>query len=257
MAPSRLRIFSFFLLIGFVCTNPLLSGAPAVLRIRADSWMPFNGDPVGEKPGYVVELLREIFEPRGVKIDYQIMPWAAAVKAAETGEIDGIIGANRKEAAKLVVGRESIAEPKFALFVRAAASWKYESLRSLQGVKLGAIEGYNYWESLDDYLRKAPPAAIKLYSGDTPLIGALADLSSGKIDVLVESVVVFYWAAKSTGAAAKDFRMAYSQQTDPLYVAFSATANGRKAAQAFDEGLRELKRNGRLAAILDKYGLSN
>jgi polar amino acid transport system substrate-binding protein len=230
---------------------------PETLHIRADSWMPFNGDPTAEKPGYVVELLRQIFEPQGFKIDYQIMPWAGAVKAAEAAEIDGIIGANRKEAVHLVAGEEAIAEPRFALFARSTSLWKYESLRSLHEVKLGAIEGYSYWDSLDGYLKKSQPPAVKLYSGDTPLVEAIADLSSGKIDVLVESVVVFYWAARSTGRGAADFRMAYSQQSEPLYVAFAATTRGRKYARLFDEGIRDLKKNARFQAILGKYGLNN
>lgn len=257
MFPSdvrRLRLFAL-LVAAVAVTNASLAAVPEVLRIRADSWMPFNGDPAGEKPGYVVELLREIFEPLGIRIDYQIMPWAGAVKAAEAAEIEGIIGANKKEAVNLVTGGESISEPKFALFTRATSSWKYESLRSLHEMKIGAIEGYTYWDGLDDYLKKAQPPAVKLYSGDTPLIDAVADLSSGKTDVLVESVVVFYWAAKSMGRSATDFRMAYSQQSEPLYVAFAATAQGRKYARLFDQGIRELKKNDRFEAILGKYGL--
>lgn len=218
--------------------------------------MPFNGDPAAEKPGYVVEILREVFVPAGIKVDYQIAPWAGALKAAEAGEIDGIIGANKKEAAHLVTGQESIAEPKFALFVRRNSSWRYESLRSLKGMKLGAIEGYTYWDSIDGYLKKVRPPSVTFYTGETPLVQALADLSSGKIDVMVESVVVFYWAAKSAGRPASEFRIAYSEQSEPLYVAFSPTAEGREFARIFDAGVRAMKTRGRYDAILEKYGLS-
>jgi polar amino acid transport system substrate-binding protein len=256
MPHPRFRPFSISLVtLGFILAGPSFAADTQVLHIRADSWMPFNGDPANEKPGYVVELLRAVFEPQGIKVDYQIMPWTNALKAAATAEIDGVIGANKKEAASLVVGAESIAEPKFALFVRRDSTWKYESLRSLQSVKLGAIESYNYWDSLDGYLKKSPPAALKFYGGDTPLVEAIADLSAGKIDVLVESVVVFYWAVKGTGKNVADFRIAYTEQSDPLYVAFSPTEQGRKQARLFDRGLRVLRENGRFDAILEKYGL--
>jgi polar amino acid transport system substrate-binding protein len=227
-----------------------------VLRIRADSWMPFNGDPAAEKPGYVVELLREVFEPQGIKVEYQTMPWADALKAAEAGKIEGVIGANHTEAAHLVTGAEAIAEPKFALFVRRDFAWKYESLRSLPKIRLGAIEGYNYWESIDGYIKQAHPPQLTLYTGETPLVQALADLSSGKIDVMVESVLVFYWAAKSAGRPAAAFRIAYSQQSEPLYVAFSPTSEGREYARRFDLGLKELRERGRFGQLLQKYGLN-
>jgi len=228
----------------------------AAIRIRADSWMPFNGDPAAAQPGYVVDFLREVFEPQGIKVDYQIMPWAAAVKAAEAGEIDGIIGANKKEAENLVTGSEAIAEPQFALFVRKDNPWKYESLRSLSGVRLGAIEGYSYWNSLDGYIKKSTPPALKIYTGDTPLAEAMVDLAAGQIDVMAESVLVFIWTAKSTGRKFSDFRIAYSETAEPLYVAFSKNERGRKYARIFDLGIRKLKESGRFDAILSSYGFA-
>lgn len=228
----------------------------AVLRVRADSWMPFNGDPAAEKPGYVVEFLREVFEPQGIKVDYQVMPWADALKAAEAGEIDGVICANATEAQKLVIGKEAIAEPQFSLFVRKDSKWNYQNLHSFQGVTLGAVEGYSYWDSIDGYIKKSAPPAIKFYNGNAPAAEAVADLSSGKIDVFVESVLVFYWALKSTGQKFSEFRSAYTEPTEPLYVAFTKNKQGQDFARKLDAGLAKLKENGRYAAILDRYGFT-
>jgi len=244
------------LLLGLAAANIGFAAEAATLRIRADSWMPFNGDPVATQPGYVVEFLREIFEPQRIKVDYQIMPWEAALKAAAAGEIDGVIGANKKEAENLVTGAEPVAVPQFALFVLKNNAWKYESLRSLKDVRLGAIEGYSYWDSLDGYIKKSGPPALKLYTGDAPLTEAMADLVDGKIDALPESVLVFIWAAKNSGRKFSDFRMAYTEAADPIYVAFSKNESGRKYARLFDAGLRKLKESGRFDAILSSYGFT-
>lgn len=244
------------LMIGLAAASSIYAEEAPPLRIRADSWMPFNGDPAAKQPGYVVEFLREVFEPQGIKVDYQIMPWAAAVKAAEDGEIDGIIGANQKEAANLVTGDVSIAEPQFALFTRKENAWKYDSIRSLQGIRLGAIEGYSYWSSLDGYIKKSSAPALKLYTGENPLAEAMTDLVDGKIDVMPESVLVFVWMAKSTGRKFADFRIAYSETAEPLYVAFSKNEQGRKYARMFDAGLRKLKDSGRFDVILSSYGFA-
>lgn len=226
------------------------------LRIRADSWMPFNGDPSAGQPGYVVEFLREVFEPQGIKVDYQIMPWADAVKAAEAGEVEGIIGANRKEAENLLVGSMPIAEPRFALFVLKTNPWRYENLRSLQTVKIGAIEGYSYWASIDGYIAKYHAPAVKLYYGEAPLTEALEELDGGKIDVVVESVLVFHWAVKSRGKKFTDYRIAYNEVAEPLFVAFAKNEAGRKYTKLFDQGLKKLKDNGRFDAILEGYGFT-
>lgn len=51
---------------------------------------------------------RRIFEPRGITVDYRVVPWGDALKAAAAGRLDGVIGANRSEAAQLLVPAESI-----------------------------------------------------------------------------------------------------------------------------------------------------
>jgi polar amino acid transport system substrate-binding protein len=240
----------------FLLASGVFTNAAQTLRVRADSWMPFNGDPAAAQPGYAVEFLREVFQALDVTIDYQIMPWAEAVKAAEEGEIDAIIGANATEAAKLVIGREPIAEPQFALFVRKNSAWQYHNLRSLAEVKLGAVEGYSYWPSIDTYLKKTSAPQVMLYSGDAPAATAVADLRDGKIDAFVESVLVFVWTVKGTGQKMSDYRTAYSEPAEALYVAFAKNKTGEGFARQFDEGLRRLKANGRFQAILDSYGFT-
>jgi polar amino acid transport system substrate-binding protein len=167
-----------------------------------------------------------------------------------------VIGANKKEAEHLVTGAEPVAEPQFALFARKDNPWKYDSLRSLSGIRLGAIEGYSYWNSLDDYIKKISAPALKTYTGDTPLAEAMADLADGKIDALPESVLVFIWAAKSSGRKFADFRIAYTEASEPIYVAFTNNELGRNRARMFDRGLRKLKDSGRFDAILTSYGFA-
>jgi len=252
--PRRKLASKTLILLGLAVVTGGFAAEARVLRIRSDSWMPFNGDPAGEKPGYVIEVLREIFEPQGVKIDYQIMPWTDSVKAVEAAQAEGIIGTDVTEAAKMLIGKVPIAEPIFSLFVRKDSPWKYQNIRSLKELRLGVVEGYNYWPSIDEYIKKSTAPAVHVYSGNAPAAEAVADLTSGKIDVMVESVLVFYWSLKSNGQKISDFRSAYSESTEPLYVAFAKTEQGREYTRMFDEGLVKLKASGRFDAILAKYG---
>ena len=59
-------------LLGF-SLGTLLAGDP-VVRLCADQWMPYNGDPADAKPGYVIELAKTIFEAKGLKVEYTVMP---------------------------------------------------------------------------------------------------------------------------------------------------------------------------------------
>jgi polar amino acid transport system substrate-binding protein len=50
------------------------------ISIRADYWYPMNGDPNSDKPGYMIDLAKAIFEPQGIAVDYQLMPWSRAIQ---------------------------------------------------------------------------------------------------------------------------------------------------------------------------------
>ncbi|MGK5093936.1 hypothetical protein WDW89_18225 [Deltaproteobacteria bacterium TL4] len=59
-----------------------------ILSVRADFWPPFNGDPKASRPGYMIEVLKAIFEPQGYVVDYQILSWDQALESVRKGEFD-------------------------------------------------------------------------------------------------------------------------------------------------------------------------
>ncbi len=227
----------------------------SVLRIRADAWMPFNGEPSADRPGYVVELARLIFEPAGVKVDYQLMPWKDALAAARKAEVDAVIGANPTEAEGLLLPKQSAGMPRVALFVKKDNPWKYENLQSLNSVRLGVIAGYSYWDSFDAFLKSNRSGKVVYFQGETPLTDGIAQLNKGKIDVMAETLAVFIWTVRSEGGSPADYRVAYLQAGEAIYMAFAKTAAGERYARIFDEGLVRLRKSGELATILKRYGL--
>ncbi|MCX6956780.1 MAG: transporter substrate-binding domain-containing protein [Verrucomicrobia bacterium] len=232
--------------------------ADGTLRVRADQWMPYNGDPAKPTPGYVVELARKIFGAQGITVDYQTMPWAEALKAAGAGEIEAVIGANPTEAKGLVLPDEAIGLPRIGLFVRKANPWKFSNVQLLREVRLGVIDGYSYWDSLDEYAKKHTGPEVVWFKGETPLKDALAKLDGAEIDVMAETLAVWVWTVKESGRSPADYRMAYLHQAEPIYLAFAAQGEaGRKYAKIWDAGIKELRKNGTLAAILEKYSVSD
>lgn len=227
------------------------------MKLRADQWMPFNGTPDAEKPGYVVEIARAVFTARGIKMDYGTMPWEETLKAARAGTIDGAIGTNATEAAGMVKGSEPIGIPKIGLFVLKDSSWKYENLQSLNTIKVGAIAGYSYWDALDTYINSHTDKNVTFFKSDTPLADAIGKLNKKEIDLMPETLAVFVWALKNQGLAFTDYRIAYLNEGVPLFIAFTKNERGRRFAQLVDEGIREMRANGQLAKILSSYGIED
>ncbi|MEQ1790535.1 MAG: hypothetical protein ABL857_08835, partial [Rickettsiales bacterium] len=59
---------SLFVILLAILVTPLTNAHAAeqtTINIVADEWCPFNCDPESDKPGYVIELAKEIFKPYG------------------------------------------------------------------------------------------------------------------------------------------------------------------------------------------------
>lgn len=237
--------------------STLFASAGETLRLRADTWMPYNGDPAADHPGFAVELAKTIFEPQGIKVDYQTMPWAEALGAAREGNIEGVIGAGSAETKGLTVPQESIGEPRVVLLVRKDNAWKFENNSSLKDIRLGVIEGYTYWDSLDEYIKANSAPRVVTFKGETPLVDGLTQLKAGKIDAMPETMAVFVWTVKGMGLSPADFHIVHTHQNEPIYLAFSSTPAGMKYAKLFDEGVQKLRVSGQFAKLLKSYGMSD
>lgn len=226
--------------------------AQETIRLRADEWMPYNGAPGSATPGYAVEIMQAVF---GSALDYQTMPWADARKAVLEGEIEAIVGCNKIEAEGLVLPAEGIGRADTALYAKTERTISYSSVLSLKDLKLGAIRDYSYWDALDTYIEKGGPQVV-MFDGTDALPEAIQALESGAIDVFPENRYVFIWKLRNLGTPTNRFRTVFTFLGEEIYVAFSPKAPHAKAwAEKLDRSVREMRKDGRLAAILAKYGM--
>jgi len=240
----------------FVVGSGVAAAEETSLQLCADEWMPYNGTSDPQRPGYAIELTRAIFEPKGIKVEFSAMPWEKALAAVRSGEKSGAIGANKQEGAGLVLPNEKIGAPSLCLMTRAESKWTYDNLSSFRNVRFGAIKDYSYWPDLDAYIaRSTGGKGIVMAEGESPLDDLMKKLQGGDVDVLGESEPVLLWYLRSHGLDRTKFRVVYKGEPDPIFIAFAATADGRRFAGLLDEGIRALRASGELEKILKRYGL--
>ncbi len=233
-----------------------LAAAEPVVRLCADQWMPYNGDPADPKPGYVIELARAVFEPLGIKVDYEVLPWAEALAAVKEGGKSGAIGANKNEADGLILPNEPIGALAVCLLTRADSKWTYDNLASFRGITLGVTKDYSYWPALDTYIERATEkGGIFAADGDDPLETLMQKLQAGEIQVVAESEPILLWHLRSHNLERSQFRVVFKGTVDPIFVAFAPTDEGRRFATQLDEGIRALRKSGELTKLLQRYGL--
>jgi polar amino acid transport system substrate-binding protein len=98
-------------------------------------------------------------------------------------------------------------------------------------------------------------------TGDNALEQNIEKLLSGQIDVVVEagSVFINFFAAKGMISSLDQIRDAgEAGEKDDLYIAFSPK-NGKSKdyAEILSKGIDGLRQSGKLASILEKYGLKD
>jgi len=247
------------------CATLLGLAAPAALadtiRLRADAYCPTNCAPDAARPGYAVEIAREVFEAAGHRVEYDLLAWERAIADTRAGLYDGVIGAGPGEVPGFVLGVQPIGVWQLGVAVRRGDDLKLDPAAPFAGRVVGAVEGYGYGEQwLEDYIAEHghDPERVQLLSGPTALASNLKKLVSGRVDCVPDSTGVLSYHAHELGL---DDRLevvpALSERSD-VFIALSP-ANPRSAqwAALLDQGIAELRASGRLARILAAYGLED
>ena len=88
---------------------------PTVLTFGSDPWPPYAGTAGSDREGYVVEILREVYEPLGYEVRYVNRPWSRCIEQVRSGEMTGLAGCDMYEAQDLRYPRHTIGvtEPTF------------------------------------------------------------------------------------------------------------------------------------------------
>jgi len=246
-------VFCFILVMATPCHAETIT-------IVADEWPPFNGKANSQFEGYMVDIARIIFEARGIEVKYITMPWKRAIAGTEQGIYTAAIGASKTDAVGFVFPEEEMARNKLAFYVKKGNSWKFNGVESIQQITLGVIAGYDYRRWLNDYIKENSNNAdkVQILTGDVPLQRSLQRLVLNRIDVIVDTEAAILWEAKRLGFADDIECAGYGNEPSLCYIAFSPNiTNSPVYAKILSDGIAQLRADGKLQHILEKYGLTD
>ncbi len=233
-------------------------GNRPVITLAADEWCPHNCQPAADRPGYMVELAREIFSAAGYRVEYRIMPWARTLKAVQQGEVTAAIGASPPELPGAIFPAETIGRFQAHFIISSAQSWRYRGTRSLSGIRLGVINNYDYGVFNRWISAHRDSESLLVLSGNDAGYRGLGMLLRGRLDALLDDPDVARYRASQLGARQQISSAGAVGLPVDIYLAFSPeVADADHYARTFSEGIRRLRRSGRLAQLLNDYGLSD
>ncbi len=250
----------------FTVTMILTTVCPAVcpaetLTLQADEWCPYNCEPGSDKPGFMVEIARAVFEPLGHSINYAVTNWSRAIMMARKGRIHGIIGATKSEVPQFIFPGIENGFAGGAFFVREGYGWRYSGLDSLADVRLAVIQDYGYGV-IDPYIETHQSTdRVIVNAGENALELNIKLLLKGRADAVLATGPVLRNTASEMGVMD---RIEYAGgdgetgENNLVYIAFSPENPRSKAyADQLTQGMKDLRSSGRLAEILARYGLED
>lgn len=229
------------------------------LSLRADVWCPYTCDPKSDHPGFMIEIAKEIFGPAGITIDYQNLNWARAITEARDGKISGIVGAAHADAPDFIFPKMPSGLNSNFFWATKGSSFSYKNSASLEGMKIGVINSYSYGDEIDKPVSEKNPSYI-VVSGEDALMKMIKMTQAGRLNAFVENPFVLGYLLKDNPHLQNEFvpvskNVVLDQQ---LFIAFSPKKkDSQRFAEMMTKGMVQLRKNGKLKKILEKYGLKD
>ncbi len=234
-----------------------LANAGQVITFRSDNWMPMNGDPSADKPGFLVELARAIYEPEGIKVDYAVMPYERSIQQVRAGKADCLMGAYRTDAPDFIFPHRPWAYDHSMFYVRSDDPWRYEgNLNSLLDRNVGMILGYTFGDEFEVFVEPHKGKQFQYMGGQSPLLNNIRKLISGRLDTILEGQATIEWQQKQLAAQKKIIPAGELYPPEPLYIACGPKhIRSQRFVNLADKRILLLRSSGKLQELLDRYGL--
>lgn len=261
---------AFFLL--FIAVSSGAAQAETIVMAMEND-CPYSCDVRQEgRAGFIQDILKTIFEKNGNTLEVKLLPWQRALNSfnMQRGELDGMIGMKTHPVREgiAVFPQQPIAQYTHRFYARKdapfLAEWKYAGPDSLDGIRLGAVKGWNYCDrELTRHIQNGQPPLVQALHGEAPAERNFSKLLGRRIDMWVANqFVAEYFLLKKREAGDPSADAVTGFQAVPItgevnvYPIFYNTDAGKTHAREFDQGMRALQESGELEKIMAAYGVA-
>ncbi|MCG1054819.1 cystine ABC transporter substrate-binding protein [Mycetohabitans sp. B5] len=216
------------------------------LRIGLEgTYPPFNArDTHGELVGYDVDVAKAIALRLGVKPEFVTTEWSGIIAGLQAGKFDVVV--NQVGITPVRQQTLDFSQPYTysvaQLIQRKNDSRQFKSLDDLKGKKLGVSLGSNY----NDMAKSVPGIGVKTYPGAPEY---LRDLAADRIDAALNDRLMLAYLIKTTALPLRPSGTLGQQER----VGIPFKKGNPKFAKAIDDAIAQLKADGTLPKISDKW----
>jgi polar amino acid transport system substrate-binding protein len=191
------------------------------------------------------DIIRAVFEPEGVKVSRQLMPYARAVETVQTKKADAVVGTYADEVDGAVYPKWHFSADDVSALTLKGGAVKITGEKSLQGKRVAWLRGYDY----DDYIEQKMTVTV-LDKRDN----AINMLLRKRIDVFLDNPADTTATIEEMKLDMAKFDLKVIKYLD-LYLAFAGTDKGRALAKIWDKNFKKLLDSGKLKVMFKKYDM--
>ncbi|WDP92830.1 MAG: transporter substrate-binding domain-containing protein [Desulfobacter sp.] len=246
-----MKYLNQIILIAFIvcCTGTHPIYAESITIAAEDDWIPYARQ---DGTGLANEIIRAAYESIGIRVKYDVIPYARVLLYLEIGRYIGgfNVPLDKTSVSRYILGKK----PLFN-----AVSAYYENINNpliarnrdqlTHGEKIGVVRGYGYG---NHYLDSVGEGLI-IEEVSNSEISNLKKLALGRIDGTIIYSKTADILIKQLALDTK-IRFAFINESTPIYLAFSrAHPKGQYFADKFDEGMIKIQTNGVYQKIMNSY----
>ncbi|SEE96570.1 substrate-binding periplasmic protein [Pseudomonas migulae] len=236
MARRWLAVMGFALFASLAQAGEAVT-TPSVIHLASEDW---EGYTAADGHGLGWDVLREVFEPAGVKLNIRTEPYIRAIGLAQRGEVDACVGGYRDEVSDLLYPRWNYDTDH--IYALGLASNPAPTLETLGNYRLAWVRGYDF----QNYL-----PSINRYKEVARRTGILSMLTYNRADYYIDALTeIDDMVRRATDPSL--FRRTHIAEL-PLYLCFADTPKARKLMALFDQRMEVLVKSGRLKPIFERW----
>jgi ABC-type amino acid transport substrate-binding protein len=210
---------------------------PSVIHLASEEWEDYTA---ADGHGLGWDVLRQVFEPVGVKLDLRTEPYLRSMGLAQRGEVDACVGSYRDESPELLYPRWNFDTDH--IYALGLASSPVPTPQTLGNYRLAWVRGYDY----QDYLPN-----IRHYDEVIRRTGIVSMLTYKRTDFYIDALTeVDYVLSRAKDPS--QFRRTHIAEL-PLYLCFAKTPQARTLMALFDQRMKELVKSGELKPIFERW----
>ncbi|HKT01046.1 MAG TPA: transporter substrate-binding domain-containing protein [Rugosimonospora sp.] len=230
-----------------------------VVKVAIEPYMPYTDVKDGKLVGLDAEILQTAAANLGLTVEFNVTDFKGMLGGVQSHRVDltiGGVGWSKDRAAKgLFTDPVYYSPPAMAV----VGDKSYQTIDDLKGKTIGTVTGY-VWEKP---IKEIPGATAKVYQDAATFF---ADLATGRIDVgFIDPLLVTYQAQQNPNTK---FKLVYfTPPTDAqiaanpdyadfrqIQIAFYVAREAPRLEQALDAQIDAMYKNGKLAAMVSKWG---